>query len=568
MAGLEGYRTGGTIHIVVNNQIGFTTNYLDARTSTYCTDIGKVTQSLIFHVNADDPEAVVQVMRIALKYRQAFHRDVFVDLLGYRKYGHNEGDEPKFTQPKLYKAIASHRSPYEIYLAQLISDGNLTVEEGATLRKAQIDQMEDGLSIAKQKDTNSVENFLSDIWKDYRPATHEELTTSPDTSYPTKKIVEIAISISTLPDGKKFFRKVAKLLKDRRQMLDSDKLDWGMAEILAYGTLLLEGHPVRISGQDVERGTFSHRHAVLKTDDNEEEIIPLNNLKKGQAELSIYNSLLSEYAVAGFDFGYAFARPNGLTIWEAQFGDFNNGAQIIWDQFLSATEDKWRTMNGLTLLLPHGYEGMGSEHSSGRLERFLTLGSGENIIVANCTTPAQMFHLLRRQVVRPFRKPLVAFTPKKLLRYPKAVSTVSDLAKGKFNEVIDDPRMGKALEAKKVDAIMLCSGKIYYDVLEKFELLDSKITENIALVRIEQLHPFPESAIDKIVKRYGKKAKVVWLQEEPRNMGAWPFISIHYKGELEKAITRPASGTTASGSPLIDARRHDAIINAVLEYAH
>jgi len=568
MAGLEGYKTGGTIHIIVNNQIGFTTNYLDARTSTYCTDIGKVTQSLIFHVNADDPEAVVQVMRIALKYRQTFHRDVFVDLLGYRKYGHNEGDEPKFTQPKLYKAIAEHSSPYEIYLTQLIADGNLTGEEGTTLRLAQIEQMEEGLTKAKQKDTNSVKNFLSDIWKDYRTATPEELTTSPDTKYPAKKIREIGVSISTHPEGKTFFRKVAKLLKDRRKMLDSDKLDWGMAEILAYGTLLVEGHPVRISGQDVERGTFSHRHAVLKTDDNEEEIIPLNNLKKGQAELSIYNSLLSEYAVAGFDFGYAFARPNGLTIWEAQFGDFNNGAQIIWDQFLSATEDKWRTMNGLTLLLPHGYEGMGSEHSSGRLERFLTLGSGENIIVTNCTTPAQMFHLLRRQVLRPFRKPLVAFTPKKLLRYPKAISTVSDLAKGKFNEVIDDPRMSKALAAKKVDAIMLCSGKIYYDVLEKFEMLDSKITENIALVRIEQLHPFPKSVIDKIVKRYEKKAKVVWLQEEPRNMGAWPFISIHYKGDIEKAIARPASGTTASGSPLIYSRRHDAIVDAVLEYAH
>ncbi len=567
MAGLAGYRTGGTIHIVVNNQIGFTTNYLDARTSTYCTDIGKVTQSLIFHVNADDPEAVVQVMRIAIAYRQTFHRDVFIDLLGYRKYGHNEGDEPKFTQPKLYKAIASHSSPYDLYLAQLISEGILTADEGSVLRQAQADKMEDGFTRSKQKATNSVVDFLSDIWKDYRTATQEELTTSPDTSYPAKKIKEIGISISTLPEGKKFFRKVAKLLKDRRQMIDSDKLDWGMAEILAYGTLLLDGHPVRISGQDVERGTFSHRHAVLKTEENEEEIIPLNNLKKGQAELSIYNSLLSEYAVAGFDFGYAFARPNGLTIWEAQFGDFNNGAQIIWDQFLSATEDKWRTMNGLTLLLPHGYEGMGSEHSSGRLERFLTLGSGENMIVANCTTPAQMFHLLRRQVLRPFRKPLVAFTPKKLLRYPKAISTVSDLATGKFQEVIDDPRMERNDAAKKVDAVMLCSGKIYYDVLEKFEVLDSQVTENIALVRIEQLHPLPETAIDQIVKRYGKNAKVVWLQEEPRNMGAWPFISMHYQGEFENAITRPASGTTASGSPLIYARRHDAILDAVLEYA-
>ncbi|PCJ80781.1 MAG: 2-oxoglutarate dehydrogenase E1 component [Bacteroidetes bacterium] len=568
MAGLDGYRTGGTIHIVVNNQIGFTTNYLDARTSTYCTDVGKVTQSLIFHVNADDPEAVVQVMRIALTYRQTFHRDVFIDLLGYRKYGHNEGDEPKFTQPKLYKAIAAHPSPYELYLAQLISSGILTAEEGANLKQSQIDQMEGGLTIAKQKVTNKVEDFLSEIWKEYRPATQKELTTSPDTKFPTKKLMEIGISISTVPEGKKFFRKVTKLLNDRRKMLDSDNLDWGMAEILAYGTLLVEGHPVRISGQDVERGTFSHRHAVLKTEENEEEIIPLNNIQIDQAELSIYNSLLSEYAVAGFDFGYAFARPNGLTIWEAQFGDFNNGAQIIWDQFLCATEDKWRTMNGLTLLLPHGYEGMGSEHSSGRLERFLTLGSGENIIIANCTTPAQMFHLLRRQVIRPFRKPLVVFTPKKLLRYPKAVSTVSELASGKFHEVIDDPRTSKPASAKKVDTVILCSGKIYYDVLEKFEDLDSKKTNNIALVRVEQLHPFPEKAIDSIVNRYGKKAKVVWLQEEPRNMGAWPFISMHYKGDLDNAITRPASGTPASGSSLIYARRHRAILDAVLKYAH
>lgn len=569
MAGLDGYRTGGTIHIVVNNQIGFTTNYLDARTSTYCTDVGKVTQSLIFHVNADDPEAVVQVIRMSLSYRQKFNRDVYIDLLGYRKYGHNEGDEPKFTQPKLYKAIAAHSSPYEIYLAQLIASGDIDSEEGKSLRLAQIALMEEGLTVAKEKKTNQVEDFLSDIWKDYRTATTQELTTSPDTRFSEKKLRAIGESLSSLPEGKKFFRKVTKLLNDRRKMVDGDKLDWGMGELLAYASLLVEGHPVRVSGQDVERGTFSHRHAVLKTEETEEEYIPLNNLESGQADLSIYNSLLSEYAVSGFDFGYSFARPNGLTIWEAQFGDFNNGAQIIWDQFLSATEDKWRTMNGLTILLPHGYEGMGSEHSSGRMERFLTLASGDNIVVTNCTTPAQMFHLLRRQVIRPFRKPLVAFTPKKLLRYPKAVSSISDLASGKFHEVLDDPRMLKSASAKKVDAVVLCSGKIYYELLEKFEQNDSSNsdTSNIAVVRLEQIHPFPQDSIDAIVNRYGKGSRVVWLQEEPRNMGAWPFISMHYKGKMEDAITRPASGSTASGSQLIFARRHDAILEAVLKYA-
>ena len=569
MAGLKGYRTGGTIHIIVNNQIGFTTNYLDARTSIYCTDVGKVTHSLIFHVNADDPEAVVQVMSIALSYRQTFHRDVFIDLLGYRKHGHNEGDEPKFTQPKLYKAIAAHPSPYELYLAHLITIGTITSDEGASLKQNQIDLMEKGFSISKEKETNQVEDFLSEIWSDYRTATLKELTTSPDTSYPEKKIYALGEKISKLPKGKKFFRKVVKLLKDRKNMLDSDNLNWGMGELLAYATLLVEGYPVRISGQDVERGTFSHRHAVIKTEETEEVVVLLNELEKGQAKLSIYNSLLSEYAVSGFDFGYAFARPKCLTIWEAQFGDFNNGAQIIWDQFLSASEDKWRTMNGLTILLPHGYEGMGSEHSSGRLERFLTLGSGDNIIITNCTTPAQMFHLLRRQVLRQFRKPLVAFTPKKLLRYPKAVSTISELANGKFEEILDDPRRLKASDAKKVDTVVLCSGKIYYELLEKFEesAKNKKMTSNIAIIRIEQLHPFPEDALNSAIKRYGSKVKVVWLQEEPRNMGAWSFISMHYKGNIVEAITRPASGTTASGSSVIDARKHGAILDAVMKHA-
>ncbi|MBM71864.1 MAG: 2-oxoglutarate dehydrogenase E1 component [Crocinitomicaceae bacterium] len=565
MASLDGYRTGGTVHIVVNNQVGFTTNYLDARTSTYCTDVGKTTQSLIFHVNSDDIEAVVQVMRIAIKYRQEFSQDVFIDLLGYRKYGHNEGDEPKFTQPKLYKAIAAHPSPYKIYLDQLVADGVISEHDGAKSKAAQLDQMEDGFVTAKEKETNSIANFLEDLWKDYRTAKEEELTSSPDTSYPKNKLLDLGKKISTLPEDKKFFRKVAKLIKDRSKMLESDNLDWGMGEMLAYASLLAEGHPVRISGQDVERGTFSHRHAVLKTEDSEDEVILLNNLNKKQAQLSIYNSLLSEYAVSGFEFGYAYAKPKGLTIWEAQFGDFNNGAQIIWDQFLCATEDKWNAMNGLTILLPHGYEGMGAEHSSGRMERFLSLCAGGNLIVANCTTPAQMFHILRRQVIRPFRKPLIVFTPKKLLRYPKAVSSISDLSIGKFNEVIDDPRMSKSASAKKVDIVVLCSGKIYYEVLERFEK-EGKGT-NIALVRLEQIHPLPQDALDVTIKRYGEKVKVVWLQEEPENMGAWPFISMNFKGEISDMISRPACGTTAAGSPIISARRHEAIIEAVLKYS-
>ena len=463
MAGLDGYRTGGTVHLVVNNQVGFTTNYLDARTSTYCTDVAKVTQGLVFHVNADDVEAVVQVMNIALDYRQTFQRDVFIDLLGYRKYGHNEGDEPKFTQPKLYKAIGAHPSPREIYLQKLLADGSVTAEDADAMKAALGEAMEAGFEEAKSMELSVVDDFLSELWENYRPAEEQELTSSPKTGVAKKKLVDLATRMSTLPEDKKFFRKVKKLMKDRLAMVERDELDWAMGEKLAYATLLDEGHPVRISGQDVERGTFSHRHAVVKTEDSEEELIMLNHLSKDQAKLQIYNSLLSEYAVSGFEYGYAFAQPDGLTIWEAQFGDFNNGAQIMWDQFLSAGEDKWRTMNGLTLLLPHGYEGMGSEHSSGRMERFLQLGSGDNLIVANCTTPANMFHVLRRQVHRPFRKPLVVFTPKKLLRYPKAVSSMSDLSTGGFQEVIDDPKAKKGAEV-----VVLCSGKVYYDLLEKF----------------------------------------------------------------------------------------------------
>lgn len=564
MAGLDGYRVGGTIHVVVNNQVGFTTNYLDARTSTYCTDVGKVTQSLVFHVNADDPEAVVQVMRIACDYRARWHRDVFVDMLGYRKYGHNEGDEPMFTQPQLYKAIAAHPNVRESYLQRLLGDGTLTAEEAETMKAQLVEKMEAGFTAGQAMERAIVEDFLTAIWEDYHTATPEDLASTPETAVDRGRLEDLARKMSTLPEGKKYYRKVAKLMRDRLKMVDEDRLDWGMGELLAYATLLVEGHPVRISGQDVERGTFSHRHAVIKTEDSEEEVIPLNLLAEGQAKLSIYNSLLSEYAVAGFDYGYAFGRPEGLTIWEAQFGDFNNGAQILFDQFLSAAEDKWRTMNGLTLLLPHGYEGMGSEHSSGRMERFLQLGSGENMFVCNITEPANYFHLLRRQVKFPFRKPLVVFTPKKLLRYPKAVSTFAEMASGGFQKVIDDPRMADGADA--VDTVVLCSGKIYYDLLER---LDTTPAPNLAFVRLEQLHPLPEAELDAIVARYGSEGTdFIWVQEEPANMGAWSFMLQHFTRVPLSVIARPMSASPASGSPVIHNARQQAIIDEVFDRAH
>ena len=443
----------------------------------------------------------------------------------------------------------------------LLADGSVTAEDADAMKTALGEAMEAGFEEAKSMELSVVDDFLSELWENYRPAEERELTSSPKTGVAKKKLVDLATRMSTLPEDKKFFRKVKKLMKDRLAMVERDELDWAMGEKLAYATLLEEGHPVRISGQDVERGTFSHRHAVVKTEDSEEELIMLNHLSKDQAKLQIYNSLLSEYAVSGFEYGYAFAQPDGLTIWEAQFGDFNNGAQIMWDQFLSAGEDKWRTMNGLTLLLPHGYEGMGSEHSSGRMERFLQLGSGDNLIVANCTTPANMFHVLRRQVHRPFRKPLVVFTPKKLLRYPKAVSSMADLSTGGFQEVIDDPKAKKGAEV-----VVLCSGKVYYDLLEKFA---DKTPKNMAVVRVEQLHPYPADAIAQAIGRHGNP-KVVWLQEEPRNMGAWSFIheQLHIHGHADvQYVGRGASASPASGSPAVHQQRHDALLEEVVAMA-
>ena len=542
MAQLNGYKTGGTIHLVINNQVGFTTNFTDGRSSIYCTDVAKVTLSPVFHVNGDDVEAVVNTIQLAIEFRQTFKRDIFIDLLCYRKYGHNEGDEPRFTQPLLYKIIETHPNPLEIYNKKLTEQG---VVEAGLVKEMEKDfnkLLQERLDEAKQIKNAKIIPFLSDIWKKFRRSKPEDFDSSPATGVDKKVLLDIAEKITAIPEGKKFFKKMEKIMQDRHDMVfKTDKLDWGMAELLAYATLLKEGHPVRFSGQDVERGTFSHRHAVLKVEDSEEQYVPLNHINGKQADFHIYNSLLSEYAVMGFDYGYAFATPNALTIWEAQFGDFNNGAQIIIDQFLCCAEEKWDVMNGLVLFLPHGYEGMGAEHSSGRMERFLSLSADYNMQVANCTTPANFYHLLRRQMKLPFRKPLIVFTPKSLLRHPACVSSLDELATGSFTEVFDDA----TVTAKDVKKVVFCSGKIYYELLEQKEKSGDNET---ALIRVEQLFPLPKKQLDNIVHKYKNAEKWYWVQEEPANMGAWPYIVRLYRKIDLEVIARPDSGTPATGS--------------------
>ncbi|NOQ76039.1 MAG: 2-oxoglutarate dehydrogenase E1 component [Crocinitomix sp.] len=548
MAQLEGYRTGGSIHIVVNNQVGFTTNYLDGRSSTYCTDVAKVTLSPVFHVNGDDIEAVIQTVQIATEYRQRFHRDVFIDLLGYRKYGHNEGDEPKFTQPKLYKSISTHPSVRAIYLDQLIKEGVLTAEEGKQYETDHSNLIDVSYASSKKQKKAEVLNFLELAWKGFRHGTSEDFDASPVTAVTKAKALDLGKKLATLPEDNKYFRKIKKLLNDRADQIDRNALDWGTAEMLAYATLLDEGHEVRISGQDVERGTFSHRHAVVKTEDDEKDIVTLNLLSDKQAKFSIYNSLLSEYGVLGFEYGYSLANPNGLTIWEAQFGDFYNGAQIMIDQFISSGEDKWYIQSGLVLLLPHGYEGMGGEHSSARLERFLQSSADLNWQICNATTPANHFHLLRRQMHRDFRKPLICFSPKMLLRYPKAVSTVEDLTNGGFQEVLDDPIENK----NAVNTIVLCSGKFYYEMKEKAE---ERAVENAAFIRMEQMYPLPEKQLDAVLAKYKNAKRFIWAQEEPENMGAWRYMAMNLRKYNLVDISRNASAAPAAGSSSLHKRR-------------
>jgi 2-oxoglutarate dehydrogenase E1 component len=556
MSLLEGYKTGGTIHVVINNQVGFTTNYLDARSSIYCTDVAKVVLSPVFHVNGDDVESLVFVCQLAMEFRQKFQKDVFIDILCYRKYGHNEGDEPRFTQPILYKAIAKHPNPREIYAKKLLDQGDVEVSLAKEMEESFRNMLQNMLTEAKQTEKAKITSFLEGNWKGLKMASREDFQSSPETAVDKKVFLDIAKKIATLPTDKNFFNKIKKLFTDRLNMIEKDSYDWGMGELMAYATLMNEGHPIRFSGQDVERGTFSHRHAVVKIEDSEEEYIPLNNFSDKQAKLEIYNSLLSEYGVLGFEFGYAMAAPNHLTIWEAQFGDFFNGAQIIIDQFITSAENKWRRMSGLVMLLPHGYEGMGPEHSSARMERFLQMCADNNMQIANCTTPASFFHLLRRQLHRPFRKPLVVFTPKSLLRHPKCTSSLKEFTTGGFKEVIDD----EFVKAADVTKVAFCTGKIYYELQEQRE--KDSITDT-AIIRLEQLYPLPEDQLKKILEKYSNAKEWIWVQEEPENMGAWSYILRKFNPLTPglKVISRAENASPATGYSKVHNSQQQSIID-------
>ena len=544
MSQLPGYKTGGTIHLIINNQLGFTTNYLDARSGIYCTDVAKTVQSPIFHVNADDAEAVVYVMELAIEFRQKFGRDVFIDLLGYRRHGHNESDEPRFTQPILYKIIENHPDAASIYLQKLIAENILDASKAKSIESEYESMLDRELTVAASLQKGIIDPFLDDVWAGFIKPSAEQLFELTDTKVNTETLRDLGRTTATLPTDKPFFRKTRKLFDERLQMIASGAgIDWATAETLAYATLLHDGKSVRISGQDVERGTFSHRHAVLKMEHTEEVYIPLNSIGNPNASFEIYNSLLSEYGVMGFEYGYAMASPSSLVIWEAQFGDFHNGAQIIVDNFIATAEEKWKINNGLVLYLPHGFEGQGPEHSSARIERFLSLCAGNNMQIVNCTTPANFFHLLRQHMHRNFRKPLVVFTPKSLLRHPKCVSDIYEMSTGQFSEVIDD----LDADAAQINRVLLCSGKIYYDLLEEKQ---SKGYTQTAIIRLEQLYPLPLQKLQLLTKKYSQAQKFIWVQEEPQNMGAWPFLAFNLPELKLSVISRPPSGSPASGSSM------------------
>lgn len=558
MAQLDGYKTGGTIHIVINNQVGFTTNYQDARSSTYCTDVAKVTLSPVLHVNADDAEAVVHAMLFALDFRMTFGRDVFIDLLGYRKYGHNEGDEPRFTQPVLYKLIAKHKNPRELYADKLIAEGIVDQAYLSAIESEYKARLDENLQASRQKDLTIIKPFMQDEWQGFEQVSDDVMLQKVDTRFDKKQLDSILDQVASLPADKKFISKISKIVTDRKTMYEANTIDWGTAETLAYGSLLAEGYDVRISGQDVERGTFSHRHAVVKVEDSEEEVILLQQLKESKGRFQIYNSFLSEYGVLGFDYGYALASPKTLTIWEAQFGDFSNGAQIMIDQYISCGEDKWNNQNGIVLLLPHGYEGQGAEHSSARMERYLQLCARHNMFVADCTTPANLFHLLRRQMKTNYRKPLVVFSPKSLLRHPLCVSTQEELYNGSFQEVIDDAGVDK----KQVKTVAFCTGKFYYDLLAEREKLGRT---DVALVRLEQLFPLPVEQLKAVIASYPNADDYVWAQEEPKNMGAYSYMLMNFDLVPWRLASLKAYAAPAAGSHTRDRRRHADAIQMVFD---
>ncbi|NOY37135.1 MAG: 2-oxoglutarate dehydrogenase E1 component [Chlorobi bacterium] len=540
MVNLPGYQTGGSIHLVINNQVGFTTNYLDARSSTYCTDIGKVTKAPVFHVNGDDVEALIYTVQLAMEFRQKFHSDVFIDILCYRKHGHNEGDEPRFTQPTLYKAISKHPNPRDIYAKTLVEQGVYSVEDIKQAQKDYDDILEEKFALSKKSDRVHVDRFLHKDWKNHRYPEVKDLMKSKPTGFPRERIGQLALKINQLPEDKMFFRKLVKLLDERKKNIAKNRIDWAMGELLAYATLLTEGIPVRISGQDSVRGTFSHRHAAYIREDTGEPYYPLKYLDPEQASFEIYNSPLSEYGVMGFEYGYGMAHPGQLVIWEAQFGDFHNVAQVIVDQYISSAEEKWGLLNGLVLYLPHGFEGQGPDHSSARIERFLSMAAEANMHIVNPTTPANLFHLLRNHVKTDYRLPLIVFTPKSLLRHPMCISAIEDLEKGSFRQVIDDNQV----DTGEVRRVVFCSGKVYYDLLKRKNELNAR---DVALVRIEQLHPFPVEQIKKILKKYKKNMLTLYVQEEPENMGAWRYVRSCMDGIDVVPVARLASGSPASG---------------------
>lgn len=542
---LNGYRTGGTVHIVLNNQVGFTTSNREGRSSVYCTDLAKVTESPVFHVNGDDPEAVVHAVQMAVRIRQEFHIDVYVDIVGYRRYGHNEGDEPRFTQPVMYSLIDKHESILQVFLKQLIKNGDISQEDADRMQQELKDTLQKKLEYVKTEQHAPDIDFLKGPWTGFRQATEKDFDKSVETGASPANLEKAAKALVTVPDDIQLFAKMKKILEGRQtDFFEKSVADWAMAELLAYGTLLLEGYNVRLSGQDSQRGTFSHRHAVVKDIETEKAYIPLNHIADKQASFEVYNSLLSEYCIMGFEYGYSVTRPKTLVLWEAQFGDFSNGAQIIIDQFLASAESKWQRLSGLTLLLPHGYEGQGPEHSSARPERFLQLCAEENMYVVNPTTPANFFHLLRRQMKNEFRIPLVVMTPKSLLRHPLVISKVKELEKGRFQEVIDDV----SATPDKIRRVVLCSGKVYYDLLqEKTESGD----KSVALVRLEQLYPLPVKQLAALKKRYAQAKDWIWLQEEPENMGGWAHILRHlvYNGDFNlRLISRKPSASPATAN--------------------
>jgi 2-oxoglutarate dehydrogenase E1 component len=540
---VRGYRTGGTIHIVINNQIGFTTsNPLDTRSALYCTDVAKMVQAPIFHVNGDDPEAVLFVTRLATEYRMTFNKDVVIDMICYRRLGHNEADEPAATQPMMYKKIRARKTTSNLYAEKLIAEGVITEQEFQEMQTRYRADLDAGRQVSRPT-LPPVKGPYSIDWSAFK---QEDWTAPVDTAVPLATIRELSERLLKVPEGLEMHPRVAKIMDDRRKMAAGAlPLDWGFAENLAYATLLKEGHQVRISGQDCGRGTFFHRHSVLHNQKDGGSYTPLANLYPGQPTFMVIDSILSEEAVLGFEYGYTTAEPNGLVIWEGQFGDFANGAQVVIDQFISSGQTKWGRLCGLVMLLPHGFEGQGPEHSSARLERYLQLCAEQNIQVVVPSTPAQCFHMLRRQMVRPFRKPLIVMTPKSLLRHRLAVNALEDLTEGRFQEIIgeSDPH-----DPERIDRLVFCSGKVYYDLLEARR---ERKLDSVAIIRVEQLYPFPQAQYDQQVERYPNATNIVWCQEEPKNQGAWYQTLHHLERGLQSRHTLHYAGRDPSAAPAV-----------------